>query len=63
MMIVSIGAYYRRVGWLKAFRLLSLCYIGNFRGPDLGPQVFSSEVAGKPCYFNKKQAGCIDRVE
>lgn len=32
MMIVSIGAYHRRIGWLKAFRLLSLCYIGNFLG-------------------------------
>ncbi len=32
MMIVSIGAYHRRIGWLKAVRLLSLCYIGNFLG-------------------------------
>ncbi|MGD8589865.1 MAG: formate/nitrite transporter family protein [Chromatiales bacterium] len=32
MMIVSIGAYHRRIGWLKAFRLLSLCYVGNFLG-------------------------------
>ena len=32
MMIVSIGAYHRRIGWLKALRLLSLCYIGNFLG-------------------------------
>ncbi len=32
MMVVSIGAYHRRIGWLKALRLLSLCYIGNFLG-------------------------------
>jgi len=32
MMIVSIGAYHGRIGWLKALRLLSLCYIGNVLG-------------------------------
>jgi formate/nitrite transporter FocA (FNT family) len=32
MMIVSIGAYYRRTTWLKAFRLLTLCYLGNLLG-------------------------------
>ncbi len=32
MMIVSIGAYHRRIGWWRALRLLSLCYIGNFLG-------------------------------
>jgi formate/nitrite transporter FocA (FNT family) len=32
MMIVSIGAYHRRIGWTKAMRLLSLCYVGNFLG-------------------------------
>jgi formate/nitrite transporter FocA (FNT family) len=32
MMIVSIGAYHRRIGWSKAMRLLSLCYLGNFLG-------------------------------
>jgi formate/nitrite transporter FocA (FNT family) len=32
MMVVSIGAYHRRIGWSKAFRLLSLCYVGNFLG-------------------------------
>jgi formate/nitrite transporter FocA (FNT family) len=32
MMIVSIGAYHRRIGWPKALRLLSLCYLGNFLG-------------------------------
>jgi formate/nitrite transporter FocA (FNT family) len=32
MMIVSIGAYHRRIGWSKAARLLSLCYVGNFLG-------------------------------
>ncbi len=32
MMIVSIGAYYRRTTWAKALRLLSLCYVGNALG-------------------------------
>jgi formate/nitrite transporter FocA (FNT family) len=32
MMVVSIGAYHRRIGWFKAMRLLSLCFIGNFLG-------------------------------
>lgn len=32
MMIVSIGAYYHRIGWGKALRLLTFCYIGNLIG-------------------------------
>jgi formate/nitrite transporter FocA (FNT family) len=32
MMVVSIGAYHRRIGWSKALRLLSLCYVGNVLG-------------------------------
>lgn len=32
MMIVSIGAYYRRTTWGRAVRLLSLCYLGNLLG-------------------------------
>ena len=32
MMIISIGAYHRRTGWLKALRILGLCYVGNFLG-------------------------------
>lgn len=32
MMIVSIGAYYRRTGWNRALRLLGLCLLGNFLG-------------------------------
>lgn len=32
MMIVSIGAYHRRVTWLRALRLLGLCYLGNLLG-------------------------------
>jgi formate/nitrite transporter FocA (FNT family) len=32
MMIVSIGAYYRRTGWAKAIRLLGLCFVGNALG-------------------------------
>lgn len=32
MMIVSIGAYHRRTSWLRALRLLGLCYLGNLLG-------------------------------
>jgi formate/nitrite transporter FocA (FNT family) len=32
MMIVSIGAYYQRIGWVKAMRLLTFCYLGNLIG-------------------------------
>lgn len=32
MMIVSIGAYYRRTSWGRALRILSLCYLGNLIG-------------------------------
>ncbi len=32
MMIVSIGAYYRRTSWSRALRLLGLCYLGNLLG-------------------------------
>ena len=32
MMIVSIGAYYRRTSVAKALRILTLCYVGNLVG-------------------------------
>ena len=32
MMIVSIGAYYRRTTWGKTLRILGLCFLGNFLG-------------------------------
>lgn len=32
MMIVSIGAYYRKMGPVKALRLLTYCYLGNIIG-------------------------------
>ncbi len=32
MMVASIGAYYRRVKWPRALRMLGLCYLGNFLG-------------------------------
>jgi formate/nitrite transporter FocA (FNT family) len=32
MMVASIGAYYRRVRWPRALRMLGLCYLGNFLG-------------------------------
>jgi formate/nitrite transporter FocA (FNT family) len=32
MMIVSIGAYHRRTTWVKALRLLGMCFVGNALG-------------------------------
>lgn len=32
MMIVTIGAYYHRTSWIKALRILGLCFFGNFLG-------------------------------
>lgn len=32
MMIVSIGIYHRGTTWLRALKLLGLCYLGNFLG-------------------------------
>ncbi|GMA20729.1 formate/nitrite transporter family protein [Arsenicicoccus piscis] len=32
MMIVTIGAYHHRTGWWRAFRILSMCLVGNFLG-------------------------------
>lgn len=32
MMIVSVGAYHRRITWARALRLLSLCLLGNLAG-------------------------------
>ncbi len=32
MMIVTVGAYYHRTSWLRAMRLLLLCYVGNILG-------------------------------
>lgn len=32
MMIVSIGGYYRRTSWVKALRLLAMCFAGNALG-------------------------------
>lgn len=32
MMIVSIGAYHHRIGWLRSLRILALCFLGNLIG-------------------------------
>ncbi|WP_250446083.1 formate/nitrite transporter family protein [Actinotalea sp. C106] len=50
MMVVSIGAYYRRTGWAKALRLLGLCFLGNALGGLLVAALvrFSTLVAGAP---------------
>lgn len=32
MMVVVVGAYYRRISWLRGLRLLAMCLCGNFLG-------------------------------
>lgn len=32
MMVISIGAYHKRIGWLHSFRILGLCLLGNLVG-------------------------------
>lgn len=32
MMVVSVGIYHKRIGWVRALRLLGLCLFGNFLG-------------------------------
>lgn len=32
MMVVVIGAYYRRISWLRGLRVLGMCLLGNFLG-------------------------------
>lgn len=50
MMIVSIGAYYRRTSWGKALRVLGLCFVGNMLGGLLVALLvrFSTITAGVP---------------
>ena len=50
MMIVTVGAYYRRTGWSRALRLLGLCYAGNALGGLLVAVLvrFSTIVDGLP---------------
>jgi formate/nitrite transporter FocA (FNT family) len=74
MMIVSIGAYHRRTSWLRALRMLGLCYLGNLagglfiavllrfsslvEGPPLAEMVDS--VAHKLAYVTDGPAGWVD---
>ncbi len=74
MMIVSIGAYHRRTSWLRALRLLGLCYAGNvlgglfvavlFRFSTLVDGAASDEmvasVAHKLAYVTDGPAGWVD---
>ena len=32
MMVVVVGAYYRRISWLRGLRVLGMCLVGNFLG-------------------------------
>ena len=32
MMVVVIGAYYRKISWLRGLRVLGMCLLGNFLG-------------------------------
>lgn len=74
MMIVSIGAYHRRTSWLRALRMLGLCYLGNLvgglfiavllrystliEGPALAEM--SESVAHKLAYVTDGPAGWVD---
>jgi formate/nitrite transporter FocA (FNT family) len=74
MMIVSIGAYHHRTSWLRALRMLGLCYLGNLvgglfvavllrfstlvEGPPLTEMVDS--VAHKLAYVTDGPAGWVD---
>lgn len=74
MMIVSIGAYHRRTSWLRALRMLGLCYLGNLVGglfvavllrfstlADGGPeQQMVDSVAHKLAYVTDGPAGWVD---
>lgn len=55
MMVVTIGAYYRRRSWNKVVRLLGLCYLGNV----LGGLFFASSSASAP--YGRCRAGGDDR--
>ena len=50
MMIVTIGAYYKRTRWREAMRILGLCYLGNALGGLLVALLlrFSTILAGRP---------------
>ena len=48
MMVVTIGAYHKRLGWLTALRILGLCFLGNLVGLLIVAVIlrFSSIVSG-----------------
>lgn len=74
MMIVSIGAYHRRTSWLRATRMLALCYLGNLVGGLFvavlvrfstvvdGPALeeMSASVAHKLAYVTDGPGGWLD---
>ncbi|MDF7663630.1 formate/nitrite transporter family protein [Bifidobacterium sp. ESL0763] len=48
MMVVSIGAYHKRIGWGESLKLLSLCLLGNLLGALVVAVIlrFSSIISG-----------------
>lgn len=48
MMVVTIGAYHKRLGWLASLRILVLCLLGNLAGALIVAVIlrFSSIVSG-----------------
>ena len=48
MMVVTIGAYHKRLGWLTSLRILALCLLGNLIGALIVAVIvrFSSIVSG-----------------
>jgi formate/nitrite transporter FocA (FNT family) len=74
MMIVSIGAYHRRTSWLRALRMLGLCYLGNLAGGLFVAVLFrfstliegapldemAGSVAHKLAYVTDGPAGWVD---
>ena len=48
MMVVTIGAYHKRIGWMHSLRMLGLCLLGNLAGALVVAVIlrFSSIVSG-----------------
>ena len=59
MMIVSIGVYHRGTTWLKALRLLGMCYLGNL----LGGLVIAILVRGTTLLDGPVRAALLATVE
>ncbi|MCL3862261.1 formate/nitrite transporter family protein [Actinotalea sp. K2] len=63
MMVVSIGAYYRRTSWAKALRLLGLCFLGNFLGGLLIAALVRFSTLTDGATFTEMQASVDHKLE